>query len=68
MKYARIIDNKVIETFVTPEGVDITECFTEELVAQFIKVSDDIEQNWTFENGIFSAPVVSADQTIITQE
>jgi len=45
MKYARIVDNKVWEVFTPPVGVDISECFTAELVAQFIECPSDVEQN-----------------------
>jgi hypothetical protein len=58
MKYARIVDNKVWETFTPPTGVDISECFVPELVAQFIEIADEVEQNWTVENGLFTAPEV----------
>ena len=57
MKYARIVDNKVWETFTPPTGVDISECFTPELVAQFIECPLEVEQNWTVENGVFIAPI-----------
>lgn len=68
MKYARIKDNVVIETFTPPTGVDISECFTPELVAQFTECPSDVEQNWTVENGEFIAPVVPANEVIIVQE
>jgi hypothetical protein len=58
MKYARIVDNKVWETFTPPTGVDISECFTPELVAQFVECPDNVEQNWTVENGTFIEPVI----------
>ena len=41
MKYARIVDNKVWEVFTPPVGVDISDCFTAELVAQFIECHHD---------------------------
>jgi hypothetical protein len=68
MKYARIVDNKVWETFTPPTGVDISECFTPELVAQFVECPSDVEQNWTVEDGVYTAPVVPADQVIIVEE
>jgi hypothetical protein len=68
MKYARIVDNKVWETFTPPTGVDISECFTPELVAQFIECPSDVEQNWDYTDGEFIAPVVPADQVTIVQE
>lgn len=68
MKYARIVDNKVWEVFTPPVGVDISECFTAELVAQFIECPEYVEQNWTYKNGEFVAPVIPANQVIIVQE
>lgn len=68
MKYARIVDNKVWEVFTPPTGVDISECFTPELVAQFTECPSDVEQNWTVEDGEFIAPVVPANEVIIVQE
>jgi hypothetical protein len=68
MKYARIVDNKVYETFTPPTGVDISECFTPDLVAQFIECPADVNQDWTYENGEFVAPVIPADEVIIVQE
>lgn len=57
MKYARIADNRVIETFTPPQGIDISECFTAELVAQFKQVPDEVEQNWMEQpDGTFTAP------------
>lgn len=57
MKYARIIDTLVIETFTPPAGVPIEECFTPEIVAQFKPVPDEVEQNWTEqEDGTFLVP------------
>jgi hypothetical protein len=56
MKYARITDNKVVETFTPPTGVDISECFTPELVAQFIECPSDVEQKYTYNGTTFTAP------------
>lgn len=68
MKYARIVDNKVHETFTPPTGVDIADCFVPELVAQFIECPSDVESNWDYTDGAFIAPVVPADEVIIVQE
>lgn len=68
MKYARIVDNKVWEVFTPPTGVDISDCFTAELVAQFIECPADVEQNWSYENGEFTAPILPANEVIIVQE
>lgn len=57
MKYARITDTLVIETFIPPAGVPIEECFTPEIVAQFEPVPDEVGQNWVKqEDGTFVAP------------
>jgi hypothetical protein len=68
MKYARIVDNKVWEVFTPPVGVDISDCFTAELVAQFIECPSDVEANWDYTDGEFVAPYIPADQVIIVQE
>lgn len=58
MKYARIVGNKVWETFVPHSGATIQECFTPDIVAQFISCPDEVENTWTYENGSFIQPVV----------
>lgn len=58
MKYARILDNKVREVFIPPAGIDISECFTPELVAQFIECPSDVEQNWDYNGEEFNPPVI----------
>jgi hypothetical protein len=46
MKYARFNENGIaIETFILPEGVSISECFTAEIAAQFESVPDDLQAN-----------------------
>jgi hypothetical protein len=61
MKYARVIDNKVWEVFTPPTGVDISECFTAELVAQFIECPEYTEQDYTYDGTNFSAPIVEEE-------
>lgn len=65
MKYARLnSDNTVIETYVPPTGVAITECFTPEIAQQFIQVSDEVEANWIKQSdGTFIAPPVELPPT-----
>lgn len=58
MKYARIIDNIVVEIFTPPTGVDISECFTPDVVALFIKCPEYTEQEYTYDGTNFSAPIV----------
>lgn len=67
-KYARIVDNKVWEVFTSPIGTDISDCFTAELVAQFIECPADVQQNWEYVDGNFIAPVLPANEVIISQE
>ena len=59
-KYARVVDNVVMETFIPPQGFELADCFTAELVAQFVEVSEEVEQNWVQqEDGTFIAPTES---------
>lgn len=65
MKYARITNNLVIETFTPPANVPIEECFTPEIVAQFEPVPDEVEQNWIKqEDGTFVAPPSPSEPTV----
>lgn len=55
MKYGRIVEGVVAETFTPPAGVKITDCFHPSLV--FIPVDSDVEAGWIQnEDGTFSAP------------
>lgn len=56
MKYARIVNNTAVDTRTeSPEG-----CFTPGIVAQFVEVPDQVENGWTIENGVWSAPAAPA--------
>lgn len=71
MKYARVVNNLVWETFTPPTGVDISECFTAELVSQFTECPNNVEIDWTYDGSTFTEPVVPelpADQVIIVAE
>lgn len=69
MKYARIVNNIVAETFVPHSGATIEECFTPELVAQFITCPDDVQPNWIYQDGVFSVPVdLAAAEVVIDVE
>jgi hypothetical protein len=68
MKYARIVDNKVWETYTPPTGVSISECFTVDVAALFIECPSDVEQNYTYDGTNFLTPVVQTNETIIVQE
>ena len=67
-KYARVVNNAVWEVFTPPVGVDISDCFTAELVAQFIECPDYVEAKWSYVDGEFEAPYIPADEVIIVQE
>lgn len=58
MKYARIVNNKVFETFTPHNGVPIEECFTPELVSQFIECPDNVQANWDYDGITFIEPVI----------
>jgi hypothetical protein len=58
MKYARVVNDAVYEVFTPPVGVDISDCFTAELVAQFIECPEYVEQKYTYDGTNFSAPIV----------
>jgi hypothetical protein len=73
MKYARIVNNKVYETFVPHSGGTIEQYFTPEIVAQFIECPEEVENTWTYENGEFTKPlelidVIDAESIIISEE
>jgi hypothetical protein len=67
-KYARIINNLVVETFIPPLDVDITECFHPDVVAQFVECPTDVQQNWEFDGTNYKAPVVVITQKEITND
>jgi hypothetical protein len=57
MKYARIVDSIVQEVFTPPPGFALEECFTAELVTQFIPCSEEVQGGWILQqNGAFVAP------------
>jgi len=56
-KYARVVNNTVVETFTPPTGVDISDCFTAELVAQFIECPEEVSSHWTYNGSTFTEPV-----------
>ena len=52
MKYARIVADTAVDVQTeSPEGF-----FTPDVVAEFVKVPDQVENGWLLENGIWSAP------------
>lgn len=67
-KYARIINNQVWETFTPHSGASLEECFTPELVTQFISCPDEVDQTWSYVDGDFIAPPPKPEPLIITEE
>jgi hypothetical protein len=57
MKYARIVNKKIVEICVPVEGFTIEQCFHAELVAQMVACSDDVKPNWVFDGTTFTPPV-----------
>lgn len=57
MKYARVVNSVVQEVFTPPEGFTLQECFTAEVVAQFLPCPEDVQGCWVLQpDGSFSAP------------
>lgn len=46
MKFARVINDVVVEVFSEPEGFAIDECFTPEIVAQFEPCGAEVQAGW----------------------
>ena len=55
-KYARIENKLVIETLSIPSGANIENYFVPQIAQQFIACPDEVEQNWTYEDGEWKAP------------
>ena len=64
MKYARMNENTVGETFTPPTGIDISECFTQEVCALFILIPDNVDIGWLrLPDGSFTPPPTPAIET-----
>lgn len=55
-KYARVENKLVIETLSIPSGANIENYFVPQIAQQFIACPDEVEQNWTYEDGKWKAP------------
>lgn len=55
MKYARIVNSKVVETFDAPPGKDITEYFVPAIASQFIPCTDDVEAEYVYDGETFTS-------------
>lgn len=70
MKYARVVNSIVVETFVPPSGVDISECFHSDVRAQFEVVADEVDVDVGFikhQDGTFTAPVPPTIPVTVTE-
>lgn len=69
MKYARIVNNKVVETFNADLGKDIFEYFVPAIASQFVSCPDDVEQDYSYDGELFTPggipgePVVAEEET-----
>jgi hypothetical protein len=69
MKYARILNGKVVETFNVDPGKDIFEYFVPAIASQFVICPDDVEPDDNYDGesftpgGIPGEPVVAEEPT-----
>ena len=56
MKFARVINGTVQETFVEPDGFELKDCFHPDVAAQFEPCGDEVEQGWLKDSNGFSEP------------
>lgn len=47
MKYARFVDNVVVEIFVPQGGFSIEQCFHPDVVSQFVMVDNAVDIGYT---------------------
>ena len=59
-KYARVVEKLVVETVSIPSGANIEDYYISEIAAQFIACPDEVEQNWTREDGEWKKPAPPA--------
>ena len=65
MKYARIINSIVQETFFQPSGFTLDECFTPEIAKTFEQCPDTVEAGHIKNSdGTFSIPIKESIQKI----
>lgn len=70
MKYAKVINNTVVEVYEPLEGFTIDQCFTPEVAAQFVECPTATEQHWTCIEGVFTEPTQAEiiDAVIVEEE
>ena len=63
--YARSVSGIVAEIFTPPDGAVIADCFTPDLVAQFVAVPSGqaVVAGWTFDGTNFAAPIAPPPPT-----
>jgi len=57
MKYARIVENKVVEICMPIEGFTIDQCFHPNLIQQMVFCDDEVQVGWTYNDNVFAAPI-----------
>jgi hypothetical protein len=67
--YARSVSGIVAEIFTPPDGEAIADCFTPELVAQFVAVPDGLAvvPGWTYDGTTFAPPAPPTPPTVQEQ-
>lgn len=70
MKYARVINNTVVEVYEPLAGFTIDQCFTPEVAAQFIECPTMTQPSWSCIDGVFSEPQPTQiiDAVIVEEE
>ena len=59
MKFARIEENRVTETFETANHETLKVAFHPDIAALFTACPDDVQPGWLFENGVYLEPDVT---------
>lgn len=56
--YARIQNGLVTELYTPPSGFELADCFTPDILDQFVEVPPGVspDRRWTYANGSFSPP------------
>lgn len=56
-KYARIVDDKVFEVIVLPEGETPNDFFHPDIASEFVPATESADQAWGYLDGTFTPPV-----------
>lgn len=56
MRYARIINEKVVEILVLPKGVPIEQAIHPDMLLAFVEVDESVEEGWMVTGGELSPP------------